>query len=124
MSEEKNGIVKKVISGVITIFCLLGGYYALNKFFTPREIFDISCDASEKRFKAVDKRFTNAQKQDQIIQLQNQQLYYETRILNLQQSMRYEKDPMERVKMNGDIQSLRRSKEIIEDNLIKLKGGQ
>lgn len=122
--EEKSSYGSPLRKGVATVivgFSLLGGYYTLTKIFLPREVFDIECIASEKRFKIVDEKFSDADRQEQVRILENQILYYQARELNLIQYQRYEKDPMEKVKLNNDLNQTRGTKEKIEDRLYELK---
>ena len=121
MSEEKNGIIKKVIAGVFICFSLLAGYYAANKFFTPREIFNMSCEAAEQRFKVTEEKITHEQKERQMRLLEQQQLYLEAREINQMQFIELESNDMRKLKKQKLLEKIQKDKEKNEERLYKLK---
>lgn len=121
MPEEKNGIIKKVVAGVLICFSLLAGYYAIWKFFTPREVFDMSCEAAEKRFKVTDQKIEQEQKEGQLRILEQQQLYLEAREINQMQFIELETDEMRKLKKQKLLEKIQKDKEKNDERIYKLK---
>lgn len=119
MSEES--IFKRTITPVSIALALVISILGLNKFFVPREVYQVQCEAADKRFNIQDQRLKNESMTRQIELLQNQKLYYEAREINLMQMQRYERDPNEKVKMLEDIKRMRHEKDKIDDKIFKLK---
>lgn len=68
----KNGTIKKTIAGVIVLLSLCAGFYAANKYWTPREIFNIACAGTTQALRGIQKNIQIQRAQDQVIFLQNQ----------------------------------------------------
>ena len=69
---EGNGTIKKTIAGVLVFLSLCAGFYAANKYWTPREIFNIACAGTTQALKGIQKNNQIQRAQDQVIYLQNQ----------------------------------------------------
>lgn len=108
------GTIKKTVAGIIVVFSVFGGFFALTRYFVPYDIFNMSCEATERKL-------NDANLKQEIRILEQHQLYLEARELNQMQFMRLENDPRKRQVIQDQINDIRKKKEKTEDRIYKLK---
>jgi len=109
-----NDMIKKVLSGVLVMFAILAGFYALTKYFTTREIHDIA-------FAQQAKDLSSHKKADQVNQTQTQINFLQNQETLLKRELRYTTDLKEKSEIEEDLDEVKLQRRDAQKQLKELK---